>query len=104
MQREKRPREAFAARYQSGQPLGELEAVTCRAGDFEMTEIPHWRCLLVRTWPENAEPDYNVVADGHWLVFDASLSMLYTLTDEEFSGEFEPAAQAALNGSRAGTP
>jgi len=57
-------REAFAARYQSGQPLGELEAVACRAGDFEMTEIPLWRCLLVRTWPENVESDYQVVADG----------------------------------------
>ncbi len=95
MQRETRPREAFVARYRSGQPPGELEAVACRAGDVEMTEIPHWRCLLVRTRPENAEPDYHVVADGHWLVFDASLSVLYTLTGQEFSGEFEPAAHQA---------
>jgi hypothetical protein len=57
-----------------------------------MTEIPQWCCLLVRTWPENGEPDYHVVADGHWLVFDVSLSVLYTLTGEEFSGEFGPAA------------
>ena len=40
MQQELHPREAFAARYQPGQPLGELEAVARRAGDFEMTEIP----------------------------------------------------------------
>ena len=46
----------------------------------------------MRTWPENGEPDYHVVADGHWLVFAVSLSVLYTLTGEEFSGEFEPAA------------
>jgi len=57
-----------------------------------MTEIPQWCCLLVRTWPENGEPDYHVVADGHWLVFAVSLSVLCTLTGEEFSGEFEPAA------------
>jgi hypothetical protein len=38
--------------------------VARRAGDVEMTEIPHWR-LLVQTWPENAEPEYHVVADGH---------------------------------------
>ena len=56
VQRESRPREAFAARYQPGQPLGELDAVAGRAGDFEMTEIPQWRCLQVRTWPENGEP------------------------------------------------
>ena len=55
-----------------------------------MTEIPQWCCLLVRTRPENGEPDYHVVADGHWLV--VSLSALYTLTGEEFSWEFEPAA------------
>ncbi len=24
-----------------------------------MTEIPPWRCLLVRTWPENGEPAYH---------------------------------------------
>ena len=53
-----------------------------------MTEIPQWCCLLVRTWLENGEPDYHVVADGHWLVFAVSLSVLYTLTGEEFSGEF----------------
>jgi hypothetical protein len=53
-----------------------------------MTEIPHWRCLLARTWLENGQPDYHVVADGHWLVFDVSLAALYTLT----GGEFEPAA------------
>ena len=58
-------------------------------------EIPCWRCLLVRTRPENAEPEYHVVADGHWLVFDASLSVHYTLTGEEFSGEFEPATHQA---------
>jgi hypothetical protein len=41
VQRETRPGEAFAARYQSGQPPGELEAVARRAGEVEMTEIPH---------------------------------------------------------------
>jgi len=49
VQRETRPREAFAARYQSVQPPAGLEAVARRAGDFEMTEIPPWRCLLA--WP-----------------------------------------------------
>lgn len=63
----------MAARYQPGQPLGALEAVARRAGDLEMTEIPQGRCLLVRTWPENGEPDHGVVADGRWLVFDVSL-------------------------------
>ena len=92
----KAPREAFAARYQPGQPLGELEAVARRAGDLETTEIPQWRCLLVRTWPENGEPDHGVVADGRWLVFGVSLSVLDTLADEEFSGEFEPAAHQAV--------
>ena len=53
-----------------------------------MTEIPQWCCLLVRAWLENGEPDYHVVADGHWLVFAVSLSVLCTLTGEEFSGEF----------------
>ena len=43
-----------------------------------MTEIAHWRCL-VRMWLANGEPDYNVMADGHWLVFDVSLSVLYEL-------------------------
>ena len=51
---------------------------------------------LVRTWPENGEPDHGVVADGRWLVFDVSLSVLDTLADEEFSGEFEPAAHQAV--------
>jgi len=60
-----------------------------------MTGIPPWRCLLVRTWPEKREPDYHVVADGHWLVFDVSLGVLYTLTGEQFSGEFKPAASPA---------
>ena len=60
-----------------------------------MTGIPQWRCLLVRRWLENGGPDYHVVAGGHWLVFDVSLSVLYTLTGEEFSGEFEPAAHQA---------
>lgn len=60
-----------------------------------MTGIPQWRCLLVRTWPENGEPDHDVVASGRWLVFDVSLSVPGTLTDEEFSGEFEPAAHQA---------
>jgi hypothetical protein len=46
----------------------------------------------VRTRLENGEPDYHVVADGHWLVLAVSLSVLCTLTGEEFSGEFEPAA------------
>ena len=64
-------------------------------GPGRPTEIPQWHCLLVRTWLENGEPDYHVVADGHWLVFDVSLSVLYTLTGEEFSGEFEPAAHQA---------
>jgi len=41
-----------------------------------MTGIPPWRCLLVGTWPEKREPDYHVVADGHWLVFDVSLGVL----------------------------
>ena len=69
------------------------------------TEIPQWRCLLVRTWLENGEPDYHVVADGHWLVFDVSLYVLYTPTDEEFSGEFEPAApRPRPGGGRAETP
>ena len=95
VQRETRPREAFAARYRSGQPPGELEAVARRAGDVEMTGIPHWCCLLVRTWPENAEPAYHVVADGHWLVFDMSHRVLCTLTGEQFSGEFQPAASPA---------
>ena len=36
-----------------------LEGVARRAGDVEMTEIPPWRCLLVRTWPENGEPAYH---------------------------------------------
>ena len=62
-----------------------------------MTEIPQWRCLLVRTWPENGEPDHGVVADGRWLVFGVSLSVLDTLTGEEFSGEFEPAAHQAVS-------
>ncbi len=54
---------------------------------------------MARIRPENAEPDYQVVADGHWLVFDVSLGMLYTLTGEQFSGEFEPTtAQAASGG------
>ncbi len=35
MQREARPREAFAARYRPGRPPGEREAVARRAGDFE---------------------------------------------------------------------
>ena len=95
VQRETRPREAFAARYRSGQPPGELEAVARRAGDVEMTGIPHWCCLLVRTWPENAESAYHVVADGHWLVFDMSHRVLCTLTGEQFSGEFQPAASPA---------
>jgi hypothetical protein len=88
VQRDRRPREAFAARYQFGQPPGELEAVARRAGEVEITEIPYWRCLLARTWRENGQPDYHVVADGHWLVFDVSLAALYTLP----GGEFEPAA------------
>jgi hypothetical protein len=54
--RERRPREAFATRYQLGQPPGELEAVARRAGDVEMTEIARWRCLLARTRLENAKP------------------------------------------------
>jgi hypothetical protein len=91
VQREARPREAFAARYRSGRPPAEREAVARRAGDVEMTEIPHWCCPLLRTWPENAEPEYHVVADGHWLVFDVSPGVLYTLT----GGEFEPAASPA---------
>ncbi len=60
-----------------------------------MTGIPRWCCLLVRTWPENAEPAYHVVADGHWLVFDMSHRVLCTLTGEQFSGEFQPAASPA---------
>ena len=56
-----------------------------------MTEIPHWCCPLVRTWPENAEPEYHVVADGHRLVFDVSPGVLRALT----GGEFEPAASPA---------
>ena len=95
VQRETRPREAFAARYRSGQPPADPEAVARRAGAVEMTEIPQWRCLLVRTWPENAEPAYHVVADGHWLVFDMSHRVLCTLTGEQFSGEFQPAASPA---------
>lgn len=92
MQRETRPREASAARYQPGRPPGEPEAVARRAGGLEMTEIPHWRCLLARTWPQNAEPAYHVVADGHWLVFDVSPGVPCTLTGEQFSGESGPAA------------
>jgi len=38
--RGKRPSDAFAARCRFGQPLGELAAVACRAGDVEMAEIP----------------------------------------------------------------
>jgi hypothetical protein len=49
----------------------------------KMTEIPHGRRLLARTWLENGQPDYHVVADGHWLVFDVSLAALYTLTGGE---------------------
>lgn len=60
-----------------------------------MTEIPRWRCLLVRMCLENGEPDYRVVDDGHWLVFDAGLDVLHTLTGKEFSGEFAPAAHQA---------
>jgi len=95
VQREWRPWEALAARCQPGQPLGALEAVARRAGDLEMSEIPQGRCLLVRTWPENGEPDHGVVADGRWLVFDVSLCVPDTLAGEEFSGEFEPAAHQA---------
>ena len=70
MQREKRPKEAFAAGISSASRPASWEAVARRAGDVEMTEIPHQRCLLVRTWLENGQPDYAVVADGHWLVFE----------------------------------
>jgi hypothetical protein len=44
---------------------------------------------------ENGEPDYRVVADGHWLVFDVSLDVLCTRAGKEFSGEFAPAAHQA---------
>jgi len=49
VQRETRPREACAARYQSGQPHADLEAVARRAGDFEITEIPQWRLWVPKT-------------------------------------------------------
>jgi len=49
VQREARPGEASAARYRSGRPPAEWEAVARRAGDVEMTEIPYWCCPLVRT-------------------------------------------------------
>ncbi len=48
---------------------------------------------LVRTYLENGGPDYHVAARWSWLVFDASLSVLYTLTGEESSGEPGPAAR-----------
>jgi hypothetical protein len=74
-----------------------------------MTEIPQWRCLLVRTGPENGEPDHGVVPDGRWLVFDISLSVLDTLTDEEYRRGVQRGIRARptrprLDGRRAGTP
>jgi hypothetical protein len=72
--------------------VGDLEAVARRAGAFEMTEIPQWRCLIVRTWLEDGEPDYEVVADGHWLIYDMSFRMLIELTGQAFTDEFAPAA------------
>jgi hypothetical protein len=68
MQQGLHPRAAFAARYQPGQLLGELEAVARRAGDFEMTEIPQWRCLQVRTGPGERRARSRHRADGRWLV------------------------------------
>ena len=51
----------------------ELEAVARRAGDVEMTQIPAWRCLLVRTWPENGEPDeYDFMACRWPVITDAA--------------------------------
>ena len=83
MQRDKRPREAFAARCQFGQPPGELEAVARRAGDFENDRDP---ALARPAGPDVAgerAAGLPVVADGHWLVFDASLAALDTLTGGE---------------------
>ena len=66
-----------------------------RAGDVEMTQIPHWCSLLVRTWLENAGPGYQVVADGHRLVVDAGPGGPCTLAGGQFSGESGPAASPA---------
>jgi hypothetical protein len=95
VQRESRPREAFAARYQPGQPLGELDAVAGRAGDFEMTEIPQWRCLQVRTWPENGEPDHDVVPTVAGSFRSQPLCARYA-DRRGVQREFEPAAHPAV--------
>lgn len=82
----------LAARYQFGQPLDDLlEVARSYSGDARMVEVPEWRCLLVRERiRDDGDEDYEVVADGHWLIYSLDKYVLITLDDETFNHELIP--------------
>lgn len=85
---------SFAAVYRTGQPLDELLAVARKANpDASVVEVPEWGVALVRHLevPDHSPmyTDYDVVEDGHVLVWSESAYVLFVTDSASFEREYE---------------
>jgi hypothetical protein len=102
VQRNVEPAEVIAVRYVHGQPyddlrlLAEYEYDTPEAG---LVEVPEWRSLLIRLGHAD-DPDYLVVPDGAWLVYNKLSGCTAVWDDDSFAAKYglppEPGLLAAV--------
>lgn len=93
IEREHKPGKFRAARYIAGQPTDDLLAVARRMDpDAEITEVTRWNVLLVKSTriPDDhpSYTDWEVVENGHWLVFSEQTYGIYAMSDEAFTREY----------------
>lgn len=95
----KRHRVSYAARYEQGNPLGDLREIAQKADrSAELAEVPALgalgvlavRYLLV---PDDhpAYTDYEIIPEGHYLVYSEDFGLLYASDPETFAREHQSA-------------
>ena len=85
---------SYAAQYVAGASLDDLREVARKLDrDAEVAEVPQLGVLVVRylNVPDNhpAHTDFEVVPDGHYLVYSRAFDLLYESDPETFAREHE---------------
>lgn len=85
---------AYAAKYQKGEDLGVLQKVAEKMGG-EVAEAPELGVLVVQYQSTSdlapAHASYEVVQDGHFLVYSPRFDVLFTMDSTELDQEYEEA-------------